>query len=236
MIKNNYIVGDGFIGKNLKRIKKHLIKSKYTIYAAGISHSKTKSKNKLNRELNAIKVFTKKNSLKKIIYISTADVNHSLLKKSLYVKNKIKIENFIKKKFKRYIILRLPQIIGKSKNKNTLINFFYLNIKKNKEFILINNFKRNVLDIDDVLKVIKIIIKENNVRNKVITLSNKFNIQPMDIVKIFEKRMNKLSRYKIKKVKRQIWTLNYEKNAHYFKKAKIRFNRNYLSKTISKYY
>ena len=118
------------------------------------------------------------------------------------MKNKIKIENFIKKKFKRYIILRLPQIIGKSKNKNTLINFFYLNIKKNKEFILIKNFKRNVLDIDDVLKVIKIIIKENNDDNKVVTLSNKFNIEPMDIVKIFEKKMNKLGRYKIKKVKK----------------------------------
>ena len=65
MIKNDYIVGKGFIGKNLKRIKKNLINSKFTIYAAGISHSKTKSKNKLNRELNAIKVFTKKNSLKK---------------------------------------------------------------------------------------------------------------------------------------------------------------------------
>ena len=101
---------------------------------------------------------------------------------------------------------------------------------------MIKNFKRNVLDIDDVLKVIKIIIKENNDDNKVVTLSNKFNIEPMDIVKIFEKKMNKLGRYKIKKVKKQIWTLNYEKNAYYFKKAKIRFNRNYLSKTISKYY
>ena len=236
MINNKYLVGNGFIGKNLKKIKKDIINSKYIIYAAGISHSKTKSKNELNREFNSIYKFAKKNYLKKIIYISTADVSHNLLNKSLYVKNKIRIENFIKKKFKKYIIIRLPQIIGKSKNKNTLINSFYLNIKENKEFTLIKNFKRNVLDIDDVLKVIKVIIREKKVQNKIITLSNKFSIKPMDIVKIFEKKMNKVGQYKIKKIKKQIWPLNHEKNAYYFKKAKIRFNRNYLSKSISKYY
>jgi len=236
MINNKYLVGNGFIGKNLKKIKRNIINSKYIIYAAGISHSKTKSKNELNREFNSIYKFAKKNYLKKIIYISTADVSHNLLNKSLYVKNKIRIENFIKKKFKKYIIIRLPQIIGKSKNKNTLINSFYLNIKENKDFVLIKNFKRNILDIDDVLKVIKIIIKEKKIQNKIIILSNKYSIKPMDIVKVFEKKMNKVGLYKIKKAKKQIWPLNYKKNEHYFVKAKIRFDRNYLSKSISKYY
>ena len=203
---------------------------------AGISHSKTKSKKELNRELNSFISFSKKNYFKKIIYISTADVTNNIVNKSLYVKNKIKIENLIKKKFKNYIILRLPQIIGKNRNMNTLINFFYLNIKKNKPLILIKNFKRNVLDIDDVLKVIKIIINNKKLKNRIITLSNKFNVQPIDIVKIFEKKMSKLVNYKFKKIRKQIWRLNHEKNAHYFKRANIRFNRNYLSKAIDKYY
>ena len=125
---NRNIVGKGFIGKNLNKIKKELKETNYIIYAAGISHSKTKSKKELNRELNSFISFSKKNYFKKIIYISTADVTNNIVNKSLYVKNKIKIENLIKKKFKNYIILRLPQIIGKNRNMNTLINFFYLNI------------------------------------------------------------------------------------------------------------
>tara|TARA_E500000178_G_scaffold354867_1_gene425436 strand:- start:1169 stop:1876 length:708 start_codon:yes stop_codon:yes gene_type:complete len=233
---NRNIVGKGFIGKNLNKIKKELKETNYIIYAAGISHSKTKSKKELNRELNSFISFSKKNYFKKIIYISTADVTNNIVNKSLYVKNKIKIENLIKKKFKNYIILRLPQIIGKNRNMNTLINFFYLNIKKNKPLILIKNFKRNVLDIDDVLKVIKIIINNKKLKNRIITLSNKFNVQPIDIVKIFEKKMSKLVNYKFKKIRKQIWRLNHEKNAHYFKRANIRFNRNYLSKAIDKYY
>ena len=140
----NNIIGDGFIGKSLYKIKKDLIRTNYIIYAAGISHSKTKSKRNLNKELSLFKIFLKNNLSKKVIYISTADVTNNILNKSLYEKNKIQIERLIKKKFKNYIILRLPQIIGKSKNKNTLINSFYLNIKENKDFVLIKNFKRNI--------------------------------------------------------------------------------------------
>ena len=233
-IKN--IIGNGFIGKSLNKIKKDLVKTNYIIYAAGISHSKTKSKKNLKRELNLFKLFLKNNFSKKIIYISTADVTNNILNKSLYVKNKIQIERLIKKKFKNYIILRLPQIIGKSKNKNTLINYFYFNIKNNKPLVLIKNFKRNVLDIDDILKLLKIIVYSKRTKNKVIILSNKYSVQPIDIVKIFEKKMNKIVNYKFKKIKKQIWPLYYHKNAHYFKKAKITFDRNYLLKTINKYY
>ncbi len=230
------IVGTGFLGKNLLKIKNSLKKSNYIVYAAGVSHSKTTSLNKLNRELRSFKRFSKENINKKIIYISTADVTNSLFKRSLYVKNKIKIEYIIKKNFSNYVILRLPQIIGKSKNKKTLVNFFYYSIKNNKQLVLLKNFKRNILDIDDVLKVIKIIIKNKKNKNKVITLSNKYNIEPIDIVRIFEKKLKKIAKFKYKIIKKQIWPLNYQKNRHYFKEAKIRFNRNYLSKTINKYY
>ena len=232
----NNIIGNGFIGKSLNKIKKDLIRTNYIIYAAGISHSKTKSKRNLNKELNSFKIFSKNNFSKKVIYISTADVTNNISNKSLYVKNKIKIEKLVKKKFKNYIILRLPQIIGKSKNKNTLVNYFYFNIKNNKPLVLIKNFKRNVLDIDDILKLLKIIIYSKITKHKVIILSNKYSVQRIDIVKIFEKKLNKTVNFKFKKIKKQIWPLYYQKNAHYFRKAKITFDRNYLLKTINKYY
>ena len=205
----NNIIGNGFIGKSLNKIKKDLIRTNYIIYAAGISHSKTKSKRNLNKELNSFKIFSKNNFSKKVIYISTADVTNNISNKSLYVKNKIKIEKLVKKKFKNYIILRLPQIIGKSKNKNTLVNYFYFNIKNNKPLVLIKNFKRNVLDIDDILKLLKIIIYSKKTKNKVIILSNKYSVQPIDIVKIFEKKLNKTVNFKFKKIKKQIWPLYY---------------------------
>ena len=230
------IIGKGFIAKNLFRINSLIIKSKYTIYAAGISNSKIKSQKELSREVNMFKKFFIKNKNKKIIYISTADATNNLKNKSKYVKNKIKIEKFIIKESKNYLILRIPQIIGESKNKNILINYFYYCIKNRKKIELLGNVRRNVLDIDDVIKMIKIIILNSKINNKIITLSNKFFIKPIEIVKIFEKKLKKKAIFYIKKSKKYQWNLNFKKNVIYFRKAKINFHNKYLINAINKYY
>ena len=130
MTRYENIIGRGFLGNNFIKIHNVLKKKNYIIYAAGISNSKIKSRNDLKREVNYFKSFSIENSSKKIIYISTADINNNLTKKSKYVKNKIKIEKIIKKIFKHYVIVRLPQIIGKSKT--VLIIIFFLKKQKKK--------------------------------------------------------------------------------------------------------
>ena len=232
----NTIIGDGFLAKNFSKIKTHIKKSNYLIFAAGISDSKTNSKYKLKREIRIFKKFTNKNYLENIVYISTADINNNLKKKDLYVKNKIIIENLIKKRFKNYIILRLPQIIGNSKNKKTLINYFFQSIKKGKKILVYNNVRRNVLDIDDVIKVLKIIIFDKKMKRKTITLANKHSFQPLDLIKILEKKLNKKANIKFAKKVKQRWQINNNTSAILFKKAKVSFDKNYLYKKINKYF
>tara|TARA_B100001057_G_C22632955_1_gene865125 strand:- start:176 stop:886 length:711 start_codon:yes stop_codon:yes gene_type:complete len=230
------IIGKGFIAKNLSKISREIIQSKIIIYAAGISNSNTESRKDLVREINSFNKFSKINKRKKILFISTADVTNNLKNRSKYVKNKIKIEKSIKKNFKNFIIVRIPQIIGKSKNKNTLINFFYNKIKSRKTIKLLLNVDRNLLDIDDIIKMIKVIIMNNKINKKVITLSNKYFIQPIDIIRIFEKTLKISAKYNFKKTKKQNWNLHFKKNIKYFSNAKIKFDKYYFSKTIKKYY
>ena len=201
----NNIIGDGFLAKNFSKIKTHIKKSNYIIFAAGISNSKTNSKNKLKREIKIFKEFANKYYFKSIVYISTADISDNLKKKNLYVKNKIAIENLIKKKFKKYIILRLPQIIGNSKNKKTLINYFFQSIKRGKKILVFNNVKRNILDVDDVIKVLKIILLNKKIKKKTITLANKHFFQPLDLIKILEKKLNKKANIRLIKNAKQRW-------------------------------
>ena len=182
------------------------------------------------------KNFTKKNYKNKIMYISTADVSNNLKNRTKYVKNKIKIEKIIKKNFNHFIILRIPQLIGKSSNKNTLINFFYNKIKEKKKIIVFKNVKRNILDIDDVIKMIQVIIMNKKVNKKIITLSNKNFIKPIEIIKILEKRLKKNANYILIKTKKQNWKLNFNQNIVYFKNAKINFSKDYLVKAVKKYY
>ena len=98
--KQNLVVGSGFVAKNFKKSFKKTFKD-LVIYASGISNSRIKDRFLLKRSYSQNKEFLKHNK-KMIIYISTYSVLDPSRNKSLYCKNKIKIENFIKKNAKNY--------------------------------------------------------------------------------------------------------------------------------------
>ena len=74
------------------------------------------------------------------------------------------------------------------------------------------------------------------VNKKIITLSNKNFIKPIEIIKILEKRLKKNANYILIKTKKQNWKLNFNQNIVYFKNAKINFSKDYLVKAVKKYY
>ena len=127
-------IGNGFIAKNLKKIKSNLNKP-YLLYCAGVSNSKSINKKEYQKEIRKIKNVISKIKKKTIlVYISTTSINDKNHNKDKYVSNKIKIENLIKDKVDKYIIIRLPQIIGKTKNPNVISNFLFNKIKNRKFF------------------------------------------------------------------------------------------------------
>jgi nucleoside-diphosphate-sugar epimerase len=225
--KDEFIIGSGFIATKFKKYRKFIKKNKVIIYAAGISNSLEINKKNLEREILKFKDFTKKNK-RKLIYISTYSVNDYSRNKKLYVKNKIKIEKIIKKDSDEYLVIRLPEIIGKTKNLHTLSNFFYNNIINNKPFKVFKNSRRNLLDIDDAIKNCIKIIRKNKNKNKIINLLNKKFNTPMQIVTNLEKILRKKAIYKFSNNKINKWSL---KNNYFFHSKK-----NYLIKTLKKYY
>jgi nucleoside-diphosphate-sugar epimerase len=225
--KDEFIIGSGFIATKFKKYLKFIKKNKVIIYAAGISNSLEINKKNFAREIVQFKNFTQKNS-KKLIYISTYSVNDNSRNNKLYVKNKIKIEKIIKKNSGEYIVIRLPEIIGKTKNLNTLTNFFYYNIINNKPFKVFKNSHRNLLDIDDAIKNCIKIIRKNKNKNKTINLLNKKFNTPLQIVTNLEKILQKKGIYKFSNNKINKWNL---KNNYFFHSKK-----NYLIKTLKKYY
>ncbi len=106
------------------------------------------------------------------------------------MKNKKKIEKLIKKKCDNFLIIRLPEIVGKSKNKNTLTNFFYSKIITNNKFILYANAKRNLLDITDATKLVLYFLQSNYSR-RYLNIANLEFTNALKIVKTFEKVLKK---------------------------------------------
>ena len=134
----------------------------------------------------------------------------------------------IVKKSKNYLIIRMPEIIGRSKNPYTLTNFFFKKITKNKKFLLFKNSKRNLLEVNDATKNTIKIIKLYKNKNRIVNLLNKEFYTPLKIIKTFENILNKKANFKISNLKKGNWNL---KNNFFVLPSK-----NYLQKTLKIYY
>lgn len=229
------IVGKGFLGKKFKKFNTFLKDNKFYIYASGVSNSNEKNLYNLKRDFIKVQNFIAENKLIKIVYISTCSIFDPNRNKSLYIKNKIKIEKLIKKKSKNYLIIRLPEIVGKNNNKNTLTNFFYNNIKISKKFTLLFYAKRNILDVDDAVKLIIYFLKKK-ITSRTINIANLNYYRPIKIVNIIENILKKKGNYSISFKKLKRWKINNSLNSEILKKSKIKFKKNYLLNIIKKYY
>ena len=144
-----------------------------------------------------------------------------------YAKNKYKTEVFLKKKLKNKLIsLRISNIIGKriyKKNRNHHKLFFdnFLNYRKNKKIITVNNDFKDFLSIDQFCLIIfKIIIsKINGIYN--VSISEKIFISELIswIDKKFFKKVNFVNNQS------DSFTLS---NKKLIKKIKIKLKKNQL--------
>ena len=230
------IFGNGFIAKNLKKIR---LPEKFFIYAAGVSNSNVKQNKIYKREVNQFKKIIKKiNPRKILIYISSLSVENKSLQKDKYIKNKLIIEKIIKNEMPKYIIIRLPQVVGKNRNKHTLTNFIYNTFKKGKKFYLWKNSKRNLIDIDDVVKILRVYLINSPKINSTINIFNPKSISVRNIIKIFsEILIKKITIKELKKENKNINLKNLSKGTLLPKKYFKNMDNNlYIKKILNKYY
>ena len=233
-----HVHGSGFIAKNLKRIKLRKLK-KVVIYAAGVSNSKSKDKKKFLRERKKIQTFLNNHNKEHLfIYISTTSVLDNYLKKDKYTRNKIIIENLIKKSLNNFLILRLSQIVGKSNNPHTLTNFIYRKILSEQRFKVWSNVKRNLIDIDDLIKIVKQIISTKLKPGNVINILNPNSIYVEEIVNIMGDIVKKNPKYILLEYKpKKKGNLKIQSSSKFNLNIKKYFkDKNYFKNILKKYY
>ncbi len=106
---------------------------------------------------------------------------HKKKPKSLYGKLKLQSENYLKKNYKKYCILRLFNVYGKNQPENFFIPDINKKIKLQK-IITLNKSKRDFIHVKDVVKIINFIIK-NNI-NDTINVGSGHGLLLSSIVKI----------------------------------------------------
>ena len=248
MIKNklnNIIIGKGYLGKyfkknlkikntyNSKNIKQISNKKFNTVYLVAPSSSKFQAnaqKTKDSQNLKSLISILMTIKCRKIICISTVDVfndknsnekskieRHKL---SPYGFNRLKLINFIKKKFKNYLIIKLPSLFGSDEKKGFFFDLINSNNIKfyNKKTKLQWYYTPKLLE--DIQKISKLNINDINLLSEPISCGQLS--KNLYLKKSFNNSTKILS-YNIKSIH------NYRNKRYSYKKNEIiSYMKNYL--------
>lgn len=230
------IIGSGFIARNFGNYVDELNELNICLYAAGVSNSQIQNNDLLEKEKKRIIDFSKDFSgKKKLVYFSTCSINDPSRNKSPYRKNKIDIEEIIKKKFKNFLIIRLPEVVGKSDNNSTLINYLYKKIQKREKFEVWGKAKRNLIDIDHAVILTINYLKNKKIKN-IINVANPISFSILEIIKELENLSKIKANYSLIDKGDASWTIDVSSIAEEIKYCKIMFNKKYLNTLLNKYY
>lgn len=172
------IVGNGLIANS---VKGKFDDENFIVFASGVSNSKEQNDNQYDRELFLLKQVILDNPNKKLIYFSSCSVESN--KNTKYHEHKLRVESFIEDISNDYIILRLPNIVGRPYNNNQLVNYFYYSLIDGKEISININYVRHLIDVNDLPIIVDKLKSESRTKLNV-AFNNGININ--DLVKTIE--------------------------------------------------
>ncbi len=228
------IIGSGFIANSFA--KYYSDHSRICIYAAGVANSQSVNFDEFERDRARLDLALKAHcKLEKFIYISTCSAGdpHSI---TTYIKQKRLFEGMVLQR-PNSLIIRLPQLAGHSSNPHTLLNYFKNKISNKEIFAVQKNALRNILDIEDVVKITVQILENEIVLNgaTIINIANPISVAPIEIVKIFEKLLGIMANYEVLDT-----GMPYEIDVKLMLKMidpdEFRFDGGYLERVLFKYY
>jgi nucleoside-diphosphate-sugar epimerase len=200
------------------------------IFASGVSDSKETNESDFNREIELLKKVINDNQDLKIIYFSCvlADIIDND-----YFNHKLNAEAIIKDNSNDYLIFRIPQIIGRTGNKNNLVNYFKNSIINGDEITIFNNTQRALIDIDDLVKIVTYC--KNNSSRETLIISDIEKVNVVDVVNLIATSLNIEPKIKFIDKSGGNWDI---KNSDLVTQALQTFkikSTNYTQKIITKY-
>ena len=109
---------------------------------------------------------------------------------SPYVAHKRAMEEAVRR-LRPHLIVRLPQVVGRSHNPATLVNFFVQQIRTGTEFELWVHAQRNLIDVDDVVKIVTHILETGSIRNDTVDIASPFNVRAEELLHMIEEILGK---------------------------------------------
>lgn len=227
------IIGSGLLAQAFSR--DFLQREDVCIYAAGVSNSSCADVSEFVRESKRVKAALQQAlHADTFVYFGTCSASDPEILNTPYVQHKLAMEQIVREHHGN-LILRLPQVAGKTPNPHTLLNFLYARISRSETFNLWCNAKRNIIDVDDVAAIAYQLIANNSARNFTYNIANLINYPMVEIVSAIEHVVGKRAIYEVVERGSECFI---DTNAilPILANVGIKFGNDYLDKTLVKYY
>lgn len=228
------VVGNGMLAKSF--LKEYVHDKSVYIFASGVSNSQETDFREFEREQKLLEETLKEVKDGVLVYFSTCSVyQHG--QTSSYIEHKLKMEALVKNSGIAYYIFRLPQVAGKTEKKIFFISYIFSKIATGESFEVWNNSSRNVIDIDDIVKISKYILDKGICRNEIINIATPYNVPVLDYVRQIEMILDKKAVYEVRN-KGSKQNIDITVIASLIDEAGVDFlnQKEYLDKVIKKYY
>lgn len=225
------IIGNGMIAKAFAKHphQPHDV----CIFASGVSNSRETNPLAFEREKELLIHTLNTHPDKLFIYFSSCAVTEESA--VAYTLHKLELESIIQSSGNRYIIFRLPQVVGLTHN-TTLVSYFVHKII-NREVFEIYTKPRTLIDIDDVILLTHQAIAIPGLHNRIITLSHAYSVPPLIIVKEIEQLLEVEGIYTVTELDNPhlMVTLDFSECEQLAREISLVFDSEYPHRVLRKY-
>lgn len=145
-----------------------------TVFASGVSNSSETDPAAFEREARLL-VKALDEARGRFVYFSTCSVTDPDRAETHYVRHKLRMERLIAER-DEYLILRLPQVVGRTDNPHTLSNYLASGIRNAEPLRIWVKAVRCLIDVEDVARVTLHLVERRLETNAVLDLAPPENV------------------------------------------------------------
>lgn len=206
------------------------------VYAAGVSNSACTDNREFAREKKGFEdCIAHAGEQKIVVYFGTCSVDDPDALATPYVRHKVEMEDRVQR-MPRHLLVRLPQVAGRTPNPHTLLNYLHARIVRSERFALWARARRNIIDLDDVVSVVLALFRRGDpLRAPLLNVANTRSYSAHEIVAAFERVTGKRAIYD--EVSRgSDYAIQVDEALPLFAAEGVRFDEGYLDRVVRKYY
>lgn len=143
------IIGNGLLAQAFS--PRYQASDDVLVFASGVSNSLETSESAFARERNLLEQALRQHR-GKLLYFGSCSVVDADRQATPYASHKSRMESLVLAR-PGSLVVRLPQVVGRTPNASTLTNFLYSKITKGEPFNVWTLAERNLVDADDVAAI-----------------------------------------------------------------------------------